>query len=134
MSMAYILIIEDNQANMQLMVYLLNAFGHKTFEATEGESGLAAAQRELPDLILCDLQMPGMDGYEVARQIRLKPQLKTIPLVAVTAYAMVGDRDRILASGFNGYISKPIDPEKFVQQVEIFLPPERRGSTKPSNF
>jgi CheY-like chemotaxis protein len=78
MSMARILIIEDNQANMQLMVYLLNAFGHKTFEAREGKSGLAAAQRELPELILCDLQMPGMDGYEVARRLKLKPTLKDI--------------------------------------------------------
>jgi CheY-like chemotaxis protein len=135
MSVARILIIEDNQANMQLMVYLLNAFGHKTFEAREGESGLVAAQRELPDLILCDLQMPGIDGYEVARQIRLKSQLKTISLVAVTAYAMVGDRDRVLAAGFDGYISKPINPEQFVQQVETFLPPDKRlGSSKLSGL
>ena len=133
--MASILIIEDNQANMQLMVYLLSAFGHKTVEATEGELGLAAAQRELPDLILCDLQMPGIDGYEVARRIRLEPQLQTILLVAVTAYAMAGDREKVLSAGFNGYISKPINPELFLGQVEAFLPLDKRSeSSKPPNL
>jgi CheY-like chemotaxis protein len=133
--MARILIIEDNQANMQLIVYLLRAFGHEAVEAVDGESGLAAALRELPDLILCDLQMPGIDGYEVAQRIRLDPSLKGISLVAVTAYAMVGDRDRVLSAGFTGYIPKPINPEIFVGQVDAFLPPNKRsGSSKPSNF
>ena len=124
--MARILIIEDNPANMQLMAYLLRAFGHDTFEAAEGEAGLKTAQQESPDLILCDLQMPGIDGYEVAQRLRLEPQLRATPLVAVTAYAMAGDREKVLAAGFNGYISKPINSEQFVQQVEIFLPPEKR--------
>src|SRR5215207_9681583 len=133
--MARILIIEDNQANMQLMVYLLRAFGHDTVEAVDGESGLTTAQDELPDLILCDLQMPGIDGYEVARRIRLESQLKAIPLIAVTAYAMVGDQDKVLAAGFNGYIAKPINPEIFVGQVDAFLLSNKRsGSSKPSNF
>ena len=133
--MARILISEDNQANMQLMVYLLRAFGHDTTEAVEGESGLAAAQCQPPDLILCDLQMPGMDGYEVARQIRLEPQLKAISLIAVTAYAMVGDRDKVLAAGFDGYISKPINPEVFVRQVEFFLPLDKHSTlSNPSDF
>jgi Response regulator containing a CheY-like receiver domain and an HD-GYP domain len=133
--MARILIIEDNPANMQLMVYLLRAFGHETLEAQAGQAGLATAQNDLPDLILCDLQMPGMDGYEVARRLKLIPGLKAISLVAVTAYAMVGDRDRILAAGFDGYISKPINAEQFVKQVEIFLPPDTHaGSSKPSNL
>ncbi len=133
--MARILIIEDNQANMQLMVYLLRAFGHVTTEAVEGKSGLAAAQRQLPDLILCDLQMPGMDGYEVARQVRLEPRLKAISLIAVTAYAMVGDRDKVLAAGFDGYIPKPINPELFAGQVESFLPPDKHSTlSNPSDF
>src|SRR6185369_15838596 len=106
--MAHILVIEDNPANMQLMVYLLNAFGHTPVEAIDGEAGLAEAHRQTPELILCDLQLPGMDGYEVVRQLRADPGLAAIPLVAVTAYAMVGDRDKVLAAGFNGYISKPI--------------------------
>ena len=125
--MARILVIEDNPANMQLMIYLLRAFGHDTFDAMDGEAGLAVAKRELPDLILCDLQMPGIDGYEVARRIRLDADLKTVPLVAVTAYAMAGDREKVLAAGFNGYISKPINPELFLGQVEAFLPSDKRS-------
>jgi CheY-like chemotaxis protein len=120
--MALILIIEDNPTNMLLMAYLLNAFGHTVFESVSGEDGLATAKRELPELILSDLQMPGMDGYEVARQLKLDPRLNTVPLVAVTAYAMVGDRDKVLAAGFDGYIPKPINPETFVGEVEAFLP------------
>ena len=133
--MARILIIEDNPANMQLMTYLLRAFGHDTFEARDGKAGLAIAKQELADLILCDLQMPGIDGYEVARILRLDPKLNMISLVAVTAYAMAGDREKVLAAGFNGYISKPINPELFLGQVEAFLPPEKRsGSVSPSGL
>jgi CheY-like chemotaxis protein len=119
--MARILIIEDNPTNMSLMVYLLKAFGHGVLEAVNGEVGLVTAQNELPDLVLCDLQMPGIDGYEVARRIKLDSSLNMIPLVAVTAYAMVGDRDKVIAAGFNGYIPKPINPETFVGEVEAFL-------------
>ena len=130
--MAHILIIEDNPANMQLMSYLLGAFGHNTVEAVDGKSGLDAAEREIPDLILCDLQMPGMDGYEVARQIKLNTDLVSVPLLAVTAYAMVGDREKVLEAGFDGYIPKPINPEIFLGQVEEFLPTEKRsGASRP---
>ena len=119
--MARILIIEDNSTNMQLMVYLLNAFGHTTIETTDGEAGLASAQHEPVDIILCDLQIPRLDGYEVARRIKMDPKLKDIPLIAVTAYAMVGDRDKVLSAGFDGYISKPINPEIFTTEVEGYL-------------
>ena len=132
--MARILVIEDNPANMQLMVYLLQAFGHDTFDATDGETGLIVAKKELPDLILCDLQMPGIDGYEVARRIRLEPQLKAMSLVAVTAYAMVGDREKVFAAGFNGYIPKPINPELFHGQVQAFLPPDKRSKALQSTI
>jgi CheY-like chemotaxis protein len=132
--MARILVIEDNPSNMALMVYLLKAFGHMTDEAEGGEAGLAAARREPPDLVLCDLQMPGMDGFEVARQLKADPALCAVPVVAVTAYAMVGDREKVLAAGFNGYITKPISPERFVEQVETFLPPEpRSGASHTDN-
>jgi two-component system cell cycle response regulator len=124
---ARILLIEDNPANLDLVVYLLQAFGHQPIEARDGRAGLAAAHREVPDLILCDLQMPELDGYEVARQLKQDSGLRGVPLLAVTAYAMVGDRDRILAAGFNGYIPKPIVPETFVQQIEAFLPPGQRS-------
>lgn len=122
--MARILIIEDNRENMELMVYLLRAFGHMVLEAVEGEAGIKLAKYGPIDLILCDLQMPGMDGYEVVR--RMKVNLSSIPMIAVTAYAMVGDRDKVLAAGFDGYIPKPINPETFVGEIEAFLPPQAR--------
>jgi len=119
--MARVLIIEDNPANMLLMVYLLKTFRHTPLEATHGEAGLELAQSTLPEIILCDLQMPGIDGYEIARRLKADTELKSIPLVAVTAYAMVGDRENALAAGFDGYIAKPINPETFVGEVEKFL-------------
>jgi two-component system cell cycle response regulator len=128
---ARILVIEDNAANLDLITYLLEAFGHITYSAEDGESGLKMIRHELPDLILCDLQLPGISGYEVANQVKGHPALKQIPLVAVTAYAMVGDRDAILAAGFDGYIPKPILPETFLKQVEAFLPTSKRSSGSP---
>ncbi len=127
--MAKVLVIEDNPANLELMTYLLKAFGHTTVAAGDGGKGVECAQRESPDLIICDVHLPTMDGYEVARQLKLHPALRPIPLVAVTALAMLGDRDKVLATGFDGYISKPIVPEAFVQQIEAFLPPHTRGAS-----
>jgi two-component system, cell cycle response regulator len=121
--MARLLVIEDNPANLELMAYLLTAFGHTPLLASDGEQGLAAARREAPDLIICDMQLPRMDGYAIVRQLKDWPETRAIPVIAVTALAMVGDRDRIIAHGFDGYISKPIDPQTFVAQVENFLDP-----------
>jgi len=103
------------------MAYLLTAFGHEALEAHEGAEGIEKARREKPDLILLDIHMPRMDGYEVARLLGEDSECREIPIVAVTALAMVGDREKILASGFNGYIAKPLDPEAFSLQVEGFL-------------
>jgi len=103
------------------MSYLLTAFGHVSLEAHEGAEGIEKARREQPDLILLDIHMPRMDGYEVARLLGEDPQCNQIPIVAVTALAMVGDREKILASGFSGYIAKPLDPESFSAQVQGFL-------------
>src|SRR6185295_3100711 len=119
---ARILVIEDNPANIELMSYLLRAFGHEVLTSCDGETGLEAARRESPDLIVCDIQIPRIHGLDLARQLKGHPSLKKIPLVAVTAFAMVGDRDKVLSAGFDGYIAKPIVPDKFVQQVEAFLP------------
>lgn len=136
--MANILVIEDNPTNLDLMTYLLEAFGHNSLVANNGREGLEAARRESPDLIICDVQMPDVDGYEVARQLKSHPALRTIPLIAVTAYAMVGDRDKLLALGFNGYIAKPITPETFVSEIEQYLQLTQRAAprqlaTAPSN-
>lgn len=120
--MAKILIIEDNPENMQLIVYLLVAFGHITLEAGDGQAGLDLLTHEMPHLILCDIQMPVIDGYEVLKRLKLDPKLSAIPVVAITSYAMVGDQDKILAYGFDGYLSKPINPETFIKDIEKFLP------------
>ncbi|MBI1878833.1 MAG: response regulator [Chloroflexi bacterium] len=119
--MARILVVEDNETSLELMVYLLGAFGHTLLVARDGLEGLRLTRREAPDLMLVDVHMPQMDGYELARQLKSDPGLRAIPLIAVTALAMVGDRDKALAAGFDGYIAKPIDPETLVAQVEGFL-------------
>ncbi|MBW3510912.1 EAL domain-containing protein [Janthinobacterium sp. NKUCC06_STL] len=119
---ARILIIEDNATNMELMVYLLRAFGYTPLAAYDGEEGVRMARSELPDLIICDVHLPKLDGYGVVAELKKDPQLRTIPALAVTALAMVGDRERLLEAGFNGYIGKPIEPDLFVAELESFLP------------
>lgn len=116
-----ILVIEDNQMSLELTVYLLQAFGYAVLTATNGLEGLELIKREKPDLIICDIDLPKMNGYEVASYLNEDPQLCRIPLIAFTALAMVGDRERVLAAGFDGYMSKPIIPEQFIKQVEAFL-------------
>ncbi|HEX4134539.1 MAG TPA: response regulator [Bryobacteraceae bacterium] len=118
---ARILIIEDNEAAMDLMVYLLHTSGYRTFSAENGAEGLRLAKQELPDLIVCDINLPEMDGLEVLWLLKENSGARSIPIVAVTALAMVGDRERLLRAGFDGYISKPIDPEIFVAQMEALL-------------
>ena len=119
---ARVLVIEDNKANIELIDYLLVAHGYISLLATNGEDGVGLAALGEPDLILLDIRMPGMDGYKVATRIRQQPGLEQVPIVAVTASAMVGDRERIVAAGFDGYIQKPIDPETFITRIEQFLP------------
>jgi two-component system cell cycle response regulator len=132
--MAYVLVVEDQAENLDLMVYLLTAFGHQTLVARNGVEGVAAVTREHPDLVVMDLAMPEMDGYEAASLLKADPAVSAIPLVAVTAYAMVGDRDRIMASGFDGYMTKPIDPRTFVRDLERHLVPSaaRSGARPPA--
>ncbi|MBI2189559.1 MAG: response regulator [Acidobacteria bacterium] len=123
---ARILVVDDNPTNLSLMEYLLRRFGYDVASATDGEKGVARAQRDTPDLILMDLQMPTLDGYEACARIKETVALRSVPVVAVTALAMVGDREKILSRGFDGYISKPIAPETFVSLVETFLAPRLR--------
>ena len=119
---ARILLIEDNAQNRYLATFLLEARGHAILEAASGPQGLELAERTRPDLILLDIQLPGMDGYAVARALKASAALATIPIVAVTSYALLGDREKCLAAGAEGYIEKPIDPETFAAEVEQFLP------------
>jgi CheY-like chemotaxis protein len=128
MPIARIALIEDNPTNLELMQYLLHHFGYQTLVATDGEQGLALVRQEHPDLILCDLQLPLIDGYALAGQIKADPTLRDIPLLAVTAFSMTGDEEKTLAAGFLAYFAKPIDPESFVAQMEQFLPPPLRSA------
>jgi len=115
--MARILIVEDNRENRDLMAYLLRHFGHEVEEAVDGVDGLAKAQESHHDLIVLDLQMPGLDGYEVLSRVRADAQLAPTPVVAVTAFAMANDRERIIDAGFDDYISKPINPRTFAELI-----------------
>jgi two-component system cell cycle response regulator len=117
-----ILLIEDNAINLELMLYMLQAWGHQVLTAITAEDGLELARRTQPQLIISDVQLPGMDGYALARLIKADPQLRDIPLMALTAYAMVGDREQARAAGFDGYFSKPIDPASFMTALEAVLP------------
>jgi len=119
--MSRVLIIEDNADNLKLMEYLLRAFGHETATAPDGETGVEMAAGQPFDLIICDIQLPRMDGYAVAARLKSDARLATIPLVAVTALAMVGDRDKVVAAGFDGYLTKPINPRLLVGQIEAYL-------------
>jgi two-component system cell cycle response regulator DivK len=119
---AKILIIEDNEQNMYLLTFLLNRHGHVVLQACDGRQGIELAQKENPDLVLLDIQLPQMDGYAVAREIKAIQMLAGIPIVAVTSYAMVGDREKTIAAGCSGYIEKPINPDTFIEQISEFLP------------
>jgi two-component system cell cycle response regulator DivK len=118
---ARILLIEDNPQNRYLAKFLLEQRGHQILEAETGPQGLAMASEARPDIILLDIQLPGMDGHAVARALKADPELMSIPIVAVTSYAMAGDREKCLEAGAEGYIEKPINPETFVTEVERFL-------------
>lgn len=121
--MAKLLVIEDNRTNLELMTYLLRAFGHEVVGISDAFEGLDAARAGAFDVVISDVLMPGMDGFEIARRFKADDRLRTTPLVAVTALAMVGDRERVLEAGFDGYIAKPIEPESFVPLVQSFIAP-----------
>ncbi len=124
---ATILYIEDNEQNLYLITFLLNAKGYKVLQAREGLAGIEMAARLRPDLILLDIQLPGMDGYTVALNLRANPDMANTPIVAVTSYAMAGDREKAFEAGCTGYIEKPINPDTFLAQVEEHL--QGRAST-----
>jgi len=129
---ARILIVEDNLANIELMSFLLGAYGHTPLSAADGPRGVAAARSERPDLIACDVNLPGMDGFAVLAALRTEPSLAGVPILAVTALAMAGDREKVLAAGFDGYISKPIEPESFVAELEAFLAAAPAAASAPA--
>ncbi|KQV46725.1 MULTISPECIES: response regulator [unclassified Duganella] len=115
--MARILIIEDSPANMELATVLLSSAGHELFHADRARPGIEIARQQSLDLILMDIQMPEMDGIQAAGILRADPRTQAIPLVALTALAMKGDRERLMQAGFDAYIEKPIDYRQFLVQV-----------------
>lgn len=123
MTPAKVLLIEDNEQNRYLAIFLLEKHGFRIECAEDGIQGIEKARRTAPDLILLDIQLPKMDGYQVARALREIEALKHTPIVAVTSYAMMGDREKALEAGCNGYIEKPINPETFVDEIRAFISP-----------
>ncbi len=116
-----VLVIEDNEQNRYLVTFLLEKQGYEVVSAKDGPAGIKLASEIRPSLIILDIQLPYMDGYTVARILKLNPDLKNTPIVAVTSYAMPGDREKAISSGCDGHIEKPINPERFVEEIEKFL-------------
>jgi two-component system, cell cycle response regulator DivK len=116
-----ILLVEDTIANRALVVKLLKAAGHEVIEAADGEAGIAEAQANRPDLVLMDISLPGIDGWEALRRLRADDRTRDLRIVALTAHAMAGTREEALAAGFDGYMSKPIDAVTFAETVSRFV-------------
>ena len=117
-----ILVIEDTEDNRQIIRDLLSSVGYELIEATDGVSGVALAQKERPDLILMDIQLPEIDGYEATRRIRAIPELAKVPIIAVTSYALSGDEAKTREAGCDGYVAKPFSPRQLLAKVREFLP------------
>ena len=116
-----ILVVEDTEDNRQIVRDLLASAGYELIEAADGAAGVAMATVHKPDLILMDIQLPGMDGYEATRRIKADPALRHIPIIAVTSYALSGDEAKIRAAGCDGYVAKPFSPRQLLAKVREFL-------------
>ena len=116
-----VLLIEDNSQNLYLATFLLEKNGYRVVPALDGPTGIELAGKIIPHFILLDIQLPQMDGYAVARALRLNPELDKVPIIAVTSYAMLGDREKALSAGCDGYLEKPINPETFITDIERYL-------------
>jgi two-component system, cell cycle response regulator DivK len=119
--MARVLIVEDNPTNLKLATFLLQSAGHTVLSATDAEAGLTSARAERPDLILMDVQLPGISGLEATAQLKADEATRSIPVLALTALAMKGDEERILAAGCDGYIAKPMRYQAFLATVTAHL-------------
>ena len=122
-----VLYIEDNEQNIYLISFILEKNGIEVYKERDGKSGIEAAARIKPDLILLDILLPEMDGYQVAEIIHKNPELSKTPIVAVTSYAMVGDREKAFRAGCNGYIEKPINPDTFFREINYYLTDNPNG-------
>lgn len=118
--MTKMLVVEDNPINMELMLEILNAMGFVVHGEKDGKDAIKAAEKEIYDLIIMDIELPGMNGIEVKNAIKTNAAYKNVPVIALTAYAMKGDRERFLGAGFDGYIPKPIDVSDFMKKMERY--------------
>ena len=117
-----ILMVEDTEDNRQILRDLISNTDYELLEAVDGAEGIAMAAKHKPDLILMDIQLPVMDGYEASRRIKSNPELQHIPIIAVTSYALAGDEAKTLAAGCDGYIAKPFSPRLLLEKIREFLP------------
>lgn len=117
-----ILVIEDHEDNRRIVRDLLTSVGYEIIEAVTGEEGVTAAELYIPDLILMDIQLPGLDGYETTRRIKANPALRHIPIIAVTSYALSGDDIKAYEAGCDGYVSKPFSPRALLAKIRGYLP------------
>ncbi|HEX2116940.1 MAG TPA: response regulator [Alphaproteobacteria bacterium] len=117
-----ILVVEDTEDNRQIIRDLLSSAGYDLVEAQDGAEGVAMAKSQRPDLILMDIQLPVLDGYEATRRIKADPALSHIPVIAVTSYALSGDEAKTRAAGCDGYVAKPFSPRQLLQKVREYLP------------
>jgi len=120
--MKRILVIEDTEDNRQIVGDLLSNAGYEVIEAVDGLAGVATAEREMPDLILMDIQLPGIDGYEATRRIRAISTLTRVPIIAVTSYALSGDEAKTREAGCDGYVAKPYSPRQLLAKIREYLP------------
>lgn len=116
-----ILVVEDQEDNRRILRDLLTSVGYEVIEATTGEDGVTAAESHVPNLILMDIQLPGIDGYETTRQIRANPELHQIPIIAVTSYALSGDDVKAYEAGCNSYVAKPFSPRALLAKIREYL-------------
>ena len=126
--MKKVLVVEDNENNMRLIVKLLESEGYETIKAETGEKGVRLAAEEKPDLILMDIKLPGIDGIEATKQIRASGTDGRILIIALTSYAMAGDREKLMQAGFNGYIEKPLDPYTVIKEIEKICRKQAKSS------
>jgi CheY-like chemotaxis protein len=126
--MKRVLVVEDNKNNMRLIVKLLENKGYETIKAETGEEGVGLAAEEKPDLILMDIKLPGIDGIEATKQIRASETDGRVLIIALTSYAMAGDREKLMQGGFNGYIEKPLDPYTIIQEIEKICREQAKSS------
>ena len=124
-----VLVIEDNEQNLYLITFILEHHGYEVIQARNGEAGIEMAKEAKPDVILLDIQLPEMDGYAVATRLKAQSDFADVPVIAVTSYAMVGDRDKAIEAGCTGYIEKPINPDTVVSDIEKYLAAVRKSQS-----